>query len=80
MIHQYDSSIFQAALKLAHITPVLKRGSKIRKKTIDRLVSCLMFQIFLKDACINKCQITLEILSPTFSVVFDRDSVNNIVL
>ena len=45
-----------------------KKIPKIRKKIIDLLVSGLISQKFMKNSCINRFQITLEIFSPNFSV------------
>ena len=72
-----DSLTFPAALKLAHITPAFKKGSKIRKNIIDLLVSCQIFQKSIKDACINKCLITLVTLSLNLSVGFAKVSVHS---
>ena len=70
-----ESSTFPAALKLPHITTVLKKGSKIRKKIIGLLVSCQIFQKSIKEACINKCLITLVTLSVGFAKVSVRSNV-----
>ena len=42
----------------------------MRKNTIDLLVSCPISQIFVKDAYINKCQITLGMFSSEFQCRF----------
>ena len=74
-----DSSTFPAALKLAHITPAFEREVKIRKKSIDLLVSCQIFQKSMKDSCINKCLITSKTFSLNSSVGFAKVSVRSTV-
>ena len=70
---QYNNNL--TALKVAHRTSVLKKFPKIRKKTIDLLIFCLISQKFMKDVCVTKFQITLESFSSNFNAAFDRDSV-----
>lgn len=72
-----DSSMAPLELNLAHITLVFQTGSKNSK---DLLASCLISQTFMEDACINRCQITLETFHPYFSVIFDKDLAQHCLL
>ena len=73
-----DSSIFSAALKLAHMI-LFEKGSKNLKENYRPVSILPNISKFMADACINKCQITLEILSSNLNVVFNRHSVRSTV-
>ena len=64
-----NSDIFAVNTKTSLYNPGFsKKIPKNRKTIIDLLVSGLISQKFMKNSCINRFQITLEIFSPNFSV------------
>ena len=71
-----ETSTFPAAIKLTHVTPAFKKGSK-NSKEIYRTVSILPKS--MKDACVNKCLITLRMFSLDSSVGFAKVSVRSTV-
>ena len=72
----FNESVFSckllSVLEFADVTPVHKKNQGLKNLTINQLVYYLIFQKFLKDACIDKFQSILKLCYQDFNVVFEK--------
>ena len=73
------TSNFPSCLKLADITPLLKREGKTIKKTTDLSAFYQHYQKYLKEFYLTKYQVSLIIFYQKNNADLEKDIVNNIV-
>ena len=67
-----EQSLFLSKLKLANITPVHKKNSKISKEITDLSVFCQIFLKCMRSSCWNKCLNILNLFLSKYQCWFRK--------
>ena len=68
-----NTSLYQLLLKMANITLVYKKDSKVQKVITDQLVYCQTSPKCMNGSCLNKRQNTLKVFSINTNVDLEKD-------
>ena len=68
-----NTSLYPLLLKMANITLVYKKDSKVRKVITDQLVYCQTSPKCMNGSCLNKRQNTLKVFSINTNVDLEKD-------
>ena len=68
-----NTSLYPLLLKMANITLVYKKDSKVRKVITDQLVNCQTSPKCMNGSCLNKRQNTLKVFSINTNVDLEKD-------
>ena len=68
-----NTSLYPLLLKMANITLVYKKDSKVQKVITDQLVYCQTSPKCMNGSCLNKRQNTLKVFSINTSVDLEKD-------
>ena len=74
-----NTSLYPLLLKMANITLVYKKDSKVQKVITDQLVYCQTSPKCMNGSCLNKRQNTLKVFSINTNVDLEKDLVLSIV-
>ena len=68
-----NTSLYPLLLKMANITLVYKKDSKVQKVITDQLVYCQTSPKCMNGSCLNKRQNTLKVFSINTNVDLEKD-------
>ena len=68
-----NTSLYPLLLKMANITLVYKKDSKVQKVITDQLVYCQISPKCMNGSCLNKRQNTLKVFSINTNVDLEKD-------